>query len=71
MSTLLQKVKNIFKKKNKVFVVPVKEENVYWTNSGKNYHTDKNCISLMRSKDIQEGSMENCPKEQPCANCKK
>ena len=71
MVNLFKQVKNIFKSKSKEVVITKKvEEVVYWTLNGKNYHTDKNCISLMRSKDIQEGNISECPKEIPCCNCK-
>lgn len=71
MINILKKVKNIFTKKSKEIVIQKKSENkVYWTENGKNYHTDKNCISLLRSKNIVEGSLNECPKDTHCSNCK-
>lgn len=40
---------------------------VYWTPSGKSYHSRKSCPTLKRSKVIYEGY--NCPKTDPCNIC--
>lgn len=42
---------------------------VYWTPSGKSYHSRKSCPTLKRSKTIYEGY--NCPKTDPCNICVK
>ena len=43
----------------------------YWTENGNCYHKDKNCSSLKNSKNIESGSMEDCPKEKACKLCGK
>lgn len=47
------------------------DRTVYWVNGGKSYHYDKNCKTLARSKNIQEGSASSCPKTDPCDICVK
>ncbi len=42
---------------------------VFWTESGKVYHKDKDCSSLSRSKNILQGSLKECPKDTPCSIC--
>lgn len=72
MVNILKQVKSIFSKKSKEIIIKANPEvKIYWTEKGKNYHSDKNCISLLRSKDIIEGTKDNCPKESLCSNCKK
>lgn len=44
---------------------------VYWTSGGKSYHYDKNCPTLTRSKNIQQGKASECPKTDPCDKCAK
>lgn len=44
-------------------------EKVYWTEGGKVYHKNKDCSSLSRSKNILQGSSEECPKDTPCSIC--
>lgn len=70
MLNVLSKIKNILSKSSKEITIESKVKIVYWTQNGKNYHTDRNCISLLRSKNINEGHVEDCPKEIPCCNCK-
>lgn len=71
MVNIFKQVKNIFTKKSKEITIQNQsEQKVYWTTNGKNYHTDKQCISLLRSKDIKEGFISECPKEHHCSNCK-
>lgn len=69
MLNVLHKIKNIFSKNSKEIVIDSKTKAVYWTENGKNYHTDRNCISLSRSKNVKEGSIADCPKEVLCCNC--
>lgn len=69
MLNVLHKIKNIFSKNSKEIVIDSKTKDVYWTENGKNYHTDRNCISLIRSKNVKEGSIADCPKEVLCCNC--
>jgi hypothetical protein len=47
------------------------DRTVYWTSGGKSYHYDKNCKTLARSKNIEEGSASSCPKTDPCDVCVK
>jgi hypothetical protein len=47
------------------------DRTVYWVNGGKSYHYDKNCKTLARSKNIQEGPASSCPKTDPCDVCVK
>lgn len=71
MVNILKKVKNIFIKKSKSIVIQNKQpEIIYWTEKGKHYHTDKNCIALSRSKDVLEGSVDSCSKDTLCEICK-
>lgn len=42
---------------------------VYWTPSGKSYHTTKNCPTLSRSKTILEGTISESGKNDPCDRC--
>lgn len=71
MVNVLLKIKSIFSKNSKGIVIESKPKIVYWTENGKNYHTDRNCISLLRSKNIKEGLSTDCPKENLCCNCSK
>lgn len=71
MVNILKKVKNIFIKPAKEITIEnKKEEIVYWTVKGKNYHTDKNCFALSRSKDVLEGPISSCEKDCLCELCK-
>ena len=55
------------RKSNKVVL---KEEiTVYWTENGKTYHTNKDCPSLKRCKNIISGTLEESKKESKCSNC--
>lgn len=47
------------------------ERTVYWTSGGKSYHYDRNCKTLARSKNVQEGPASSCPKTDPCDVCVK
>lgn len=69
MLNILLKVKSIFTKPSKEITIKSKNKIVYWTENGKSYHTNKDCISLLRSKNIQEGYIDNCPKNNHCTNC--
>ena len=42
---------------------------VYWTEGGSCYHTNKNCSSLAKSKNIKSGTLSDCPKEKLCSLC--
>lgn len=42
---------------------------VYWTPSGKVYHSTRNCPTLKRSRIIKSGSLSSCPKKKPCKIC--
>ena len=42
---------------------------VYWTDGGKSYHSNPNCPTLSRSKNVRSGSMSSCPKSDPCDMC--
>lgn len=42
---------------------------VYWTPSGKVYHSTKNCPTLSRSRTIKSGSKSKCPKTRACKVC--
>lgn len=42
---------------------------VYWTPNGKSYHSRKNCSTLSRSKVINEGTLEESNKSDPCDVC--
>lgn len=44
---------------------------VYWVSGGKSYHYDRNCPTLKRSKNIQQGPASSCPKTDPCDVCAK
>lgn len=44
---------------------------VYWVSNGKSYHYDKNCKTLARSNNIQQGPASSCPKTDPCDVCVK
>lgn len=71
MGNILNKVKNIFFRKAKA--IEIEKENssiIYWTEKGANYHTDKNCVSLLRSKSVIEGKLSDCPKSNLCEHCK-
>ncbi|MEG2353962.1 MAG: ComEC/Rec2 family competence protein [Clostridium sp.] len=41
----------------------------YWTPKGKSYHSSKTCPSLSRSKTINEGTLEESNKSDPCDRC--
>lgn len=42
---------------------------VYWVDGGKSYHSNPNCPTLSRSKNIRSGPMSSCPKTDPCDMC--
>lgn len=42
---------------------------VYWTDGGKSYHSNPNCPTLSRSKNVRSGPMSSCPKSDPCDMC--
>lgn len=44
-------------------------QTVYWVPKGKCYHTNKNCPTLSRSKDIRQGALDDCPNKTPCKKC--
>lgn len=44
-------------------------EKVYWTPTGKSYHSRTSCPTLARSKTIYSGYLSNCPKSDPCNVC--
>ena len=46
-----------------------KEKIVCWTSSGKSYHASSKCRTLSRSKIIIEGTLSECPKNDPCNIC--
>lgn len=46
-----------------------KGRTVYWTEKGKCYHSTKSCRTLSRSKVICSGSIDDCPKDDPCDVC--
>lgn len=71
MVSILKKVKNIFIKNSKSITIQNKQSDIiYWTEKGKHYHTDKNCIALLRSKDVLEGTVDSCSKDTLCEICK-
>lgn len=71
MGNILKKVKNIFLRKSTTIEIEAQNPSmIYWTEKGTNYHTDKNCISLLRSKNIISGSLPDCPKVTLCEHCK-
>lgn len=45
------------------------DEIVYWTDSGKCYHSTDACRTLSRSRNIQSGPLRDCPKSEPCSIC--
>lgn len=45
------------------------EEIVYWTPQGKHYHKTKNCRTLLRSKVVNSGSIEQSGKLTGCNKC--
>lgn len=47
------------------------EDIVYWTASGKAYHTSKKCRTLSRSKVIFNGTMEDSGRYVKCIHCNK
>lgn len=42
---------------------------VYWVDGGKSYHSNPNCPTLSRSKNIRSGPLSSCPKTDPCDMC--
>ena len=44
-------------------------ETVYWTPSGSVWHTDPNCSSLARSKDVRSGTVAQSGKQRACKIC--
>lgn len=42
---------------------------VYWTESGKVWHSHRSCPSLTRSKDVRVGTIEESGKERACKRC--
>lgn len=44
-------------------------ETVYWTPSGSVWHSDPNCTSLSRSKDVRSGTVAQSGKERGCKIC--
>jgi len=42
---------------------------VYWTPSGKSYHTTKDCSALSKSKTILSGTLKESGKTDPCNIC--
>lgn len=45
------------------------DRTVYWVPNGKSYHFTKDCLTLARSKTINEGLLSSCPKSDPCDKC--
>ncbi len=48
------------------------EESVYWVPKGKSYHSTKDCVALLRSKTILNGTLEQAiyeGKDDPCSKC--
>lgn len=48
-----------------------KKDIVYWTPHGKNYHKTNNCRTLIRSKIINHGSIDESGKSTRCNQCYK
>lgn len=46
-----------------------KEDIVYWTPQGKNYHETNTCKTLLRSKTILHGSVDKSGKSTKCNQC--
>lgn len=68
MANLLNKIKNTFSRKSKEVVI---SKEVFWVESGKSYHTDRDCISLKKSKNIKSGTIKESEKTNKCLNCLK
>lgn len=66
MTNVLKKIKSIFSRDSKEVTI-CKE--VYWVENGKTYHTDKDCVSLKKSKDIKYGTIDESGKTTKCCNC--
>jgi len=62
-----ENVENDFKKENNI----QGEDIVYWTPQGKHYHKIQNCGTLLRSKVINSGSIDNSGKLTGCHKCNK
>lgn len=49
----------------------IQEDIVYWTPQGKHYHKIQNCGTLLRSKVINHGSIDQSGKSTGCNKCSK
>lgn len=51
---------------------PLDEDLVYWVKSGYAYHSTRDCVALLRSKDIQSGTLLQAMAsghDHPCSKC--
>lgn len=48
---------------------PNKGGTVYWTPKGKSYHSTKSCPTLIRSKVVNSGTIQESGKDDPCDKC--
>ena len=63
---------SVQEEENQQTVVETQEstaEIVYWTESGKSYHSSQGCPTLSRSKNIYSGTIEQSRKTDPCDKC--
>lgn len=68
MANLLSKIKNVFSRKSEEVTI---SKEVFWVETGKTYHTDRDCPSLKKSKNIKSGTIEESEKTNKCLNCLK
>lgn len=48
------------------------ENKVFWVPNGKSYHSTKDCVALLKSKEICSGSLQEAKeegKDDPCSKC--
>lgn len=64
----INNLKNTFSRKSNEVVVA---KEVYWVETGKTYHEDRNCPSLKLSKNVKSGTIEDSQKTCKCSNCSK
>lgn len=52
--------------------VLLNKNKVFWVENGKSYHSTKDCVALMKSKNIYSGSLQEAYEEgkiDPCSKC--
>lgn len=64
----INNLKNTFSRKSNEIVVT---KEVYWVETGKTYHENRNCPSLKLSKNVKCGTIEDSQKKHKCLNCSK